>query len=282
MYVLAYAPFTINCFIKSHLEITQIQIFSDATLATQKIFDGLPHPSQIASILFQENLQKIFTRSNSIHFASGHGYTGKYYKDFVKANRMTYPSCTDPPPHSSPSLHSHDHILKECPQYKTEREVLEGLFPCLTAPKQPIQYIFKDDAIPPSPSVLPHEVRSLFKGPCPSKIGATMRWVCSLALLWLRPAHRRGGYEQHQLNQALKYGATDNPQILLFTHSFGLGQTILSCCCIPGGGAPPSQHASTLIWDLTLWQYWTLLLGKSAQFSLPTDLTFLPYFSFEH
>ena len=248
MYALTHASFSINRFIQNHPHITRVQMFSDASSAIQKIFDGSPHPSQTASILFRNNFLDIFTRSSAIRitvtwtpghggtagmkhvdslvkkasemathdyptliqftsrsvaeqnvdrealrrwkssiesdpiesqsesysaslvlhpslrprpwfkkltrpemsrltqFASGHGYTGEYYKDFVKANRTSCPSCVDPP--TARRLHSRDHILKECSRYELEQSTLKGLFPRLTAPRWPIKHLFKDNVIP--------------------------------------------------------------------------------------------------------------------------------------
>ena len=248
MYALAHASYSINRTLQSNPRITRVQMFSDASSAIQKIFDGSPHPSQTASILFRSNFLDIFTRSSAIRitvtwtpghggtagmkcvdglakkasemttrglptlvhftsrsaaeqdvdrmalkrwkatiesdpikersqshpaslvlrpslrprpwfkklsrpemsrltqFASGHGYTGEYYNDFVKANSTSCSSCIDLP--SGKILHSRTHILKECPRYEEARSVLEGLFPRLTAPRWPIKHLFRDDAIP--------------------------------------------------------------------------------------------------------------------------------------
>ena len=52
MFALVHAACRIKAIISSNSAITSIHIFSDASLAIEKIFDGSPHPSQDASIVF--------------------------------------------------------------------------------------------------------------------------------------------------------------------------------------------------------------------------------------
>ena len=61
MFALAHAACRIKAIITSNSAITSIRIFSDASLAIEKIFDGSPHPSQDASIIFQSCFHEIFT-----------------------------------------------------------------------------------------------------------------------------------------------------------------------------------------------------------------------------
>ena len=63
--------------LSKHLpSINSIRIFSDASSAIKKIFDGSPHPSQAASILFRTCFHNIFTShkdiSASVVWTPGH------------------------------------------------------------------------------------------------------------------------------------------------------------------------------------------------------------------
>ena len=77
MYALAHAACRIKAIINSNSAITSIHIFSDASSAIEKIFDGSPHPSQDASIIFRSCFLEIFTLRSllkcRVTWTPGHG-----------------------------------------------------------------------------------------------------------------------------------------------------------------------------------------------------------------
>ena len=77
MYALAHAAIKIRKFIIPRRSISHIQIFSDAASAIEKIFDGSPHPSQTASILFRHSFFTLFSERKDISchvtWTPGHG-----------------------------------------------------------------------------------------------------------------------------------------------------------------------------------------------------------------
>ena len=66
MYALAHAAIKIRKFVIHRNSITSIQIFSDAASAIKKIFNGSPHPSQTASILFRHSFFILFSTKKDI------------------------------------------------------------------------------------------------------------------------------------------------------------------------------------------------------------------------
>ena len=66
MYALGHASSAIRRIVLERPYITHVNIFSDASSAIKKIFDRSPHPSQTASILFQAQIHKLFTRCKDI------------------------------------------------------------------------------------------------------------------------------------------------------------------------------------------------------------------------
>ena len=231
MFALAHAACRIKSIMSSNSTIKFIQIFSDASSAIEKIFNGSPHPSQDASIIFRSCFHKIFSwcpllkcsvswtpghggmagmkladslakqgflssrqplfsftscsaalhnlkvdtldrwkkhindhpieetsfffpTSQHLHphlcppkwfkkmnrplfscltqFATGHVYTGEYFKRSVKSKPTTCPC------HSSgypPVLHSWDHILRSCPLFESHQDPLRHLAPHLDNPQ---------------------------------------------------------------------------------------------------------------------------------------------------
>ena len=96
MDALAHTSHSLNHFLKTHPRITWVQMFLDVSSAIQKIFNGSPHPSQTASILFHMNFLKIFTRDPAIKvtitWTSGHkGTAGMKRVNGLakKASKMT-------------------------------------------------------------------------------------------------------------------------------------------------------------------------------------------------
>jgi ribonuclease HI len=79
MFALAHATSWIKREVLSSPLIKKIRIFSDASSAIEKIFDGSPHPSQLASILFKDALYELFIRRPDIKcrvsWTPGHGGT---------------------------------------------------------------------------------------------------------------------------------------------------------------------------------------------------------------
>ena len=79
MYALGHASSIIKRTVLSNHDITHVRIFSDASSAIEKIFDGSPHPSQEASILFRSNFHDVFTARKdikvSVVWTPGHGGT---------------------------------------------------------------------------------------------------------------------------------------------------------------------------------------------------------------
>ena len=73
--------------------------------------------------------------SRITQFATGHAYTGEYYKDFVKSNSTICP-CSDSGLYP-PVFHSRDHVLKACPLFELHRVDLRTKAPRLDNVKWP-------------------------------------------------------------------------------------------------------------------------------------------------
>ena len=77
MYTLVHAAIKIRKFVIPRRSITSIQIFSDTASAIEKIFDGSPHPSHTASILFRHSFFILFSTRKDISccvtWTPGHG-----------------------------------------------------------------------------------------------------------------------------------------------------------------------------------------------------------------
>jgi ribonuclease HI len=79
MFALAHAASWIKREVTSSPLIKKICIFSDASSTIEKIFEGSPHPSKLASILFRDTFFELFTRRPDIKcrvsWTPGHGGT---------------------------------------------------------------------------------------------------------------------------------------------------------------------------------------------------------------
>jgi ribonuclease HI len=79
MYALGHAAYKIKQLVLSSPHIKHVRIFSDASSAIEKIFDGSPHPSQAASILFRSCIHDLFVARKDIKlrisWTPGHGGT---------------------------------------------------------------------------------------------------------------------------------------------------------------------------------------------------------------
>ena len=97
-------------------------------------------------------------------FASGHGYTGEYFK------RFNVPHPTDCPCSLSglypPVLHSRSHILRACPLFEASRVTLRTHAPRIDNPKWPIGKLLLDNNIEHLLNFL-NDSRAFSKGTAP-------------------------------------------------------------------------------------------------------------------
>ena len=237
MHTLAHASTHIKKFLTFCPHISEVKIYSDSSSSIQMIFDGSPHPSQQASILFRSNMLTLFNtlphlrvtvqwtpghcgvvgqvmadkaakssvkkKGQLLNFTTksfvkeqqkldmkkrwkeewdeckiattsrfyvasqfirpntkpdaifkttpqepfsrltqtltGHGYTGKYYHCFHINNHPHECDCPLP----GPILQTHNHIIRECPNFKNRKSILWKKFPRLENPRFQLASILK-------------------------------------------------------------------------------------------------------------------------------------------
>ena len=122
---------------RDHRESHPFQESSSFFPASQSIRPSLKPPKWFKTI----------SRPDYLHytqFATGHGYTGEYYSQFVPKNPI-HCNCD---PSDIPIVQTRDHILHHCPLHKKGHGALRAQFPKLSNPQWSIHRLFQKGIVP--------------------------------------------------------------------------------------------------------------------------------------